>query len=142
MISRLTLLQALQTQLGTIKTANGYTSNIGNAVTYWDAYEVDYNGPAAVTFRDLETQYQRINQNYVNKLSVEIEAIAFTKQADKLTLSVGLLEDIKTAIAVEPWGQNIIAVRPLLDGKEIQAKGKQSVCVTLTIEIEYREPNL
>ena len=141
-MSRLTLLQALQTQLQTITIANGYTSNIGQVVTYWDAYEVDYNGPAAVTFRDLETQYQRINQNYVNKLSVEIEAITFTKQADKLTLSVGLLEDIKTAIAVRPWGENIIAVRPLLDSKEIQAKGKQAVCVTLTVEIEYRESSL
>lgn len=141
-MTRLAILQALQTQLATIKTANGYTSNIGNAVTYWDSYEIDYNGPAAVTFRDVETQYQRVNQKYVNKLNVEIEAIAYTRQADKLTLSVGLLEDIKTAIAVKPWGTDIIAVRPMLDTKEIQAKGKQSVCVTLTVEIEYRETSL
>lgn len=141
-MSRLPLLQALQTQLETIKTTNGYTSNIGNAVTYWDSYEVDYNGPDAVTFRDVETQYQRVNQKYVNKLNVEIEAIAYTKQADKLTLSVGLLEDIKTAIAVKPWGQNIIAVRPMLDSKQIEGKGKQCISVVLTVEIEYRESSL
>ena len=141
-MTRLALLQALQAQLATITTANGYTSNIGQVATYWDAYEDDYNGPPSVTFRDVETQYQRINRNYVNKLNVEIEAIAFTRQADKLTLSVGLLEDIKKAIAVEPWGENIIAVRPVLDSKEIQAKGKQAVSVVLTVEIEYREINL
>lgn len=141
-MTRLTLLQALQTQLGTITTANGYTSNIGQAVTYWDAYEVDYSGPAAVTFRDVETQYQRINNKYQNKLNVEIEAIAFTRQADKLTLSVGLLEDIKAAICVKPWGTGVIAVRPVLDSKQIEAKGKQAVSVVLTVEIEYRETNL
>ena len=141
-MQRLALLQALQTQLTTITIANGYTSDIGANVTYWDAYEDNYNGPPSVTFQDLETQYQRINERYVNKLNVEIQAIAYTKQADKLTLSVGLLEDIKTAIAVKPWGENIIAVRPLLDSKQIQAKGKQIVCVSLTVEIEYREASL
>lgn len=141
-MSRLTLLQSLETQLKTIKKDNGYTSDIGNVVTYWDSYEVDYNGPAAVTFRDAETQYLRLNRRYVNKLSVEIEAIAFTKQADKLTLSVGLLEDIKTAIGVKPWGGNIIAVRPVMDSKQIQAKGRQAVSVVIIFEIEYREPSI
>lgn len=139
MYIRLELLQALDAQLKTISSDNGYATNVGQRVTYWDTYEHDYNGPPAITFRDQETQYERVNQKYVNFFTVEIEAIAYTTQADKLATSVNLLEDIKRAIIDSHWHNKIIAVRPVADSKEIVASGRQVISVVLSVTIEYRD---
>jgi len=137
-MSRLALLQSLQTQLATIKTTNGYATNIGAQVGYWDTYPDDYNGPDCVSFKDIETQYERINQRYQNKVAIEITAFAWTNKTDKLTQSCQMLEDIYQAVVVEPWDNSVIAVRPLTDGKDIQARGKQAILVEMIVEIEYR----
>lgn len=135
---RLELLQALQTQLETITTANGYNTNIGSACTYWDTYEQDYNGVPSVTFRDVDTNYEWANTRQTNRLVVEVEAIAVTTQADKLEVSCHLMEDIYQAMVKVPWYSNVIAVRPVSESKQVEAKGKPFVCCTLTLEIEYR----
>lgn len=138
-MARLTLLQSLETQLKTITPANGYNTAIGELVTYWDTYEHDYKGAASVTFRDVNTDYEWANTRQTNRLTVELEAIAFSTKSSKLQLSCHLMDDIYQAVCVVPWWENVIAVRPLSDNKEMDAGGKQAVCVTLTVEIEYRD---
>jgi hypothetical protein len=137
-MSRLTILQSLETQLKTITPANGYNTAIGENCIYWDTYEQDYNGPASVTFRDVDTNYEWANTRHTNQLMVEIEAIAWAKQTTKLELGCHLLDDIYQAVIIQPWHPGLQAIRPLSDNKNIDAKGKQAVIVTLTIEIWYR----
>lgn len=139
-MTRLPILQALQTQLQSITVTNGYNTDLGNNVEYFAVYEFDYDGPAGLTFRDIETEYQRVNTRYVNRLLVELQAIAFSTKDGKLEASCQILEDLIHAVIYEPWHPNVIAVRPRLDSKQIQAKGKQCISFQLTIEIEYREP--
>jgi hypothetical protein len=137
-MSRLALLQSLESQLATITTANGYSTDIGLSVGYWDTYPDDYNGPDSVSFKDLETQYERVNQRYQNKLTIEVSAFAWTTKTDKITQSCQMLEDIYQCLVVEPWDNSVIAVRPMIDSKEIQARGKQAILVEMMLEIEYR----
>jgi hypothetical protein len=137
---RLAILQSLQTQLGTITTANGYSTDIGQNVEYWDVYPDDYNGPPAIAFRDTDTEYERKNQNYQQKVNVELSAFSWTTKENKLVDSCNLLEDLYQAVVVEPWDSNVIAVRAMRDSKLIAAKGKQGILVELTVEIEYRQP--
>lgn len=139
-MTRLEILQALQTQLQTITTANGYHTNLGQNVEYFTTYELDYDGPAAVTFRDVDTEYQRINTRYSHFLTCEIEALAWTTPANKLTDSCHILEDLNTAIVLSPWHPGVIAVRPRTDSKQIEARGKQCISFQLDVEIEYRVP--
>jgi hypothetical protein len=40
------------------------------------------------------------------------------------------------------WTNYANIVRPVSNSKEIEGKGKQAVCVTLNIDIEYREDAL
>lgn len=138
MSPRLAILQALETQLKTITPGNGYATAIGDHCTYWDTYEHDYNGPPAITFRDPDTNYEWANTRQSQQLIVEIEAIAFTTKSSKLELGCQLLDDIYQAIVVQPWHPGLLAIRPQSDSKQIDAKGKQAVCVTLTVEITYR----
>jgi len=138
-MQRLTILQALETQLKTITTANGYNTAIGQHCLYWDSYEQDYNGPPSITFRDIDTNYEWANTGQTNQLMVEIEAIAWATQSTKLELGCHLLEDIYQAVVVEPWHPGLQAIRPQSDSKNIDAKGKQAVIVTLTVEIWYRD---
>jgi hypothetical protein len=137
-VTRLTILQALETQLKTITPANGYKTAIGNHCTYWDTYELDYNGPASITFRDVDTNYEWANTRQTNMVLVEIEAIAWAKQTTKLALGCQVLEDIYRAAVTENWSPELTAVRVQSDSKDIDAKGKQAVIVTLTVEIWYR----
>jgi len=137
-MARLAILQSLETQLKTITLANGYHTAIGDHCTYWDTYEQDYNGPPSITFRDMETNYEWANTRQTNQLMVEIEAIAWAKQSTKLELGCHLLEDIYQAVINQPWHPGLQAIRPLSDSKDIDAKGKQAVIVTLTLEIWFR----
>ena len=137
-MTRLAILQSLETQLKTITPANGYNTAIGDHCLYWDAYEQDYNGPPSITFRDVDTNYEWANTRQTNDLMVEIEAIALAIQTTKLELGCHLLEDIYQAVVVEPWHPGLQAIRPMSDTKNIDAKGKQAVIVTLTVEIWYR----
>lgn len=125
-------------QLATITTANGFSSDIGTNVIYWDVYDQDYNGPAMVTIRDAEEDTDKINQ-YRQTLHLEVEAIRYSTQANKLQDGLALLADLKTVLVTESWAGPGVIVRPTANSKEIEGKGKQAIRVALMLDIEYRE---
>lgn len=141
-MSRLQILQAFQTQLATITQANGYLTNIGQNIVYWLTYEQDYNGAFTLTFKDVEAQYEKVNNYYKELLTVEVQAIGYVQENTKLTDSCNILADLKQALIYTDWridNNNVIAIRPKLDRKRLETKGKQAYLVGFTVEIEYRE---
>ena len=107
-------------------------------MVYWEVYEIDYNGPIILTFRDVETEYQFDNIYYLNKMIVDIESIGYTQEATKLIDSCNILDDIYGALIEQHWSDNILVVRPKADSKLIQGKGKQAISISFKVEIEYK----
>jgi hypothetical protein len=141
-MNRQNILSDLLTQLATITTDNGYSTDIGDNASYWDVYPDDYSGPASVTVCDRDEDSEKVNRYYNQTLHVEITAIAYTTGANKLADSCNLLADLMKATVQTRWTNYANIVRPVSNSKEIEGKGKQAVCVTLNIDIEYREDAL
>lgn len=135
------ILEAVLTQLETITIANGFNSNAGQNVTYFDPYSAEYKGPAKVTVRDSDDDSEKVNTYHHVLLQLEIEAIAYTTESTKLADSCKLVEDLVDCLvrdrAWHPAG--VIAVRRKGRNKQIEGGAKQAIAVTLNIEVEYRE---
>jgi len=138
-MNRQNILSDLLTQLETITTDNGYSTDIGANASYWDVYPDDYAGPPTVTFCDRDEDSEKVNRYYNQTLHVEITAIAYTTGANKLADSCNLLADLLRATVQTRWTNYANIVRPVSNSKEIEGKGKQAIKVILNIDIEYRE---
>jgi hypothetical protein len=138
MATRLEILQGALAQLATITLANDFSSDIGLNTVYWDVYDQDYNGPATVTIRDAEEDTDKVNQ-YRQTLHLEVEAIRYSTQANKLADGLALLADLKQVLITDSWAGPGVIVRPTGNSKDIEGKGKQAIRVTLMIDVEYRE---
>lgn len=138
-MSRRQILTDLLTQLGTITPANGYQTAIGANAKYWECYPDDYAGPPTVTFFDREEDTEKNNTLYNQVLNIEIQAIAYTSAANKLTDSCNLIDDLYKALVQTRWTEAAIIVRPKSNEKTIEGKGKQAIAVSYFLEIEYRQ---
>jgi hypothetical protein len=136
-----TILEAVMTQLATITVANGFLTDIGENVTYYDPYLAEYKGPAKVTIRDADDESEKVNQNHQILLQLEVEAIAYTTEATKLADSCNLIKDLVQCLVCDRnWlPDGVIAVRRRGRNKLIEGGSKQVIAITLNIEIEYRE---
>lgn len=131
--TRQAILEAMLSQLETVNFP------VGAKITYWDVFEQDYNGAATITVRDEEEEMSKSNQFYNNVLGVEVESVAYTTSANKLTDSCAMLEALKTALLLEDWLPVPAYVRPLSNTKAIAEGGKIGISVVLNLEIEYRQ---
>lgn len=137
MTTRLNLINGALAQLAKIKVANGFNTDIGNLATYWDVYDQDYKGPPTVTLRDADEEIDKVNE-YRRVLHLEIEAISYSTEANKLVDSLNLLDDVTKALVREYWAEPGTIIRPTGNTKEIEGKGKQCVRVVLMVDAEYR----
>ena len=136
------ILTAVLARLATITVANGYLTNIGNQVTYWDVWDAEYAGPPSVTIRDTEDSSEKVNLFHKILMSLDVEAIAYTTEETKLVDGCNLTSDlVKCLVRDLSWHvAGMIAVRRKRVTKAIQGSGKQAIRVTVGIEIEYKEP--
>jgi hypothetical protein len=135
------ILTAVLARLATIKTANGYLTNAGDRVTYYDPYTSEYEGSPEITIRDKEDTSERVNILHKILMNLDVEAIAFTTEETKLADSCNLLSDLVKCLVhdVSWYVECMIAVRRKGRTTVIQGGSKQVVRVILNLEIEYRE---
>jgi hypothetical protein len=135
------ILTAVLARLATIKTTNGYLTNAGERVTYYDPYVAEYEGEPEITIRDIEDTSERVNLYHKILINLEVEAIAFTTEETKLADGCNLLSDlVKCLVSDISWYVGgMIAVRRKGRNTVVQGGSKQVIRVRLNLEIEYRE---
>ncbi len=136
-MKRLDILNAIEAGLNQITIVNGYSSDIGNNVNYWSDLPWEFGEVGGITFQDPEEETIEVGLLHEHSLSIEIEAIAFTDNPK--VKGIELLNDIKTAIALDlTWGG--LALRTVLGGndKNIQTSGQTAVRIYVQIEVVYR----
>jgi hypothetical protein len=135
-LKTLRILEQIELTLSNILVANGYFTDIGNKLEYWSNEDTEYD-QEKLTYRDEECELTREGTEHEHKLTVEIEAIAFT--ADPKTTGCELLGDIYRAVGSNlDWGGNAIDTMLVKNEKAIVTEGKTAVRVIVTVEVLYR----
>jgi hypothetical protein len=137
---RAEILQAIQTQLATLTITNGYSTDVGLHVLYWQDLPVEYDGPPVVTFFDTKGDINEIGSQHEHQLDVRIDAIAYIK-SDPITESCNLLADIIALVGKNRrWTKNVVNTYLIENLKEIELKSKPAVRITVELRIDYRAP--
>jgi len=133
---RFQILEDLQARLKSITLANGYLTNIGNNVVYWQDTDFEY-GESALVFRDTVEDISQNNYLYEKTLVVEICAIQQNAEDALLLVSSKILRDLEKAIDTFEidWGK----ARITNTEKFVETKGKKTLKIKVKLKIEYRE---
>lgn len=134
------ILQAIAARLEEITVENGYSTDLGQAVSYFRDIDAEYGAEPVLTFRDEDNiLFETENVYHEATLPIEIEAIAFGE--DVLTLGVEMFADIVRAIGVDStWGGLALKTILVSSYKSVETKGQRAVRVGVSIEIVYRTP--
>jgi hypothetical protein len=134
---RADILMAIRDRLQTIKIADGYTSDIGDHVSYWRDHAVQYEQDGC-SFYDEGEKNTEIGCEDERRLTVEIQAVK-SIQTDAIAESTGLIKDIIQAVGVDPsWEGTALNTKLVKNEKEIEAMGTRACRVSVTIEVLYR----
>lgn len=135
----LDILTLIGTRLEGITIANGYLTDLGERVEYFDDLDSEYS-KASLTFRDADTELFGLKSTYhEGVMPVEIEAIVFGENV--LQLGCHAIADILNAVAVDPtWSGKAIDTNLKERFKSVETKGKKAIRVGVTIEVVYRFP--
>ena len=130
------MIDAIEQTLAGITTTNGYQTDIGKHCEYWATTETEYE-QGRITFRDEECEVIKQGCQQEHRLTVEIEAIAFS--GDPKTTGCNLLSDIYRAVGSNTdWGGNAQDTTLVRDEKAIATEGRTAVKVLVEVEILYR----
>lgn len=135
----LEILTNIGERLGEIAVANGYFTDLGQKVEYFDDLDTEYS-KTSLTFRDADAElFSLKNPYHEGVMPVEIEGIIFGENV--LELGCQAIADILKAVAVDPtWSGKAIDTNLRERFKSVETKGKKAVRVGVTIEVVYRFP--
>lgn len=132
----LSILNEIEATLSNILTTNGYYTDLGSKLEYWSNEDTEYDSEK-LTFRDEECEITREGGEHEHKLTVEIEAIAFTD--DPKRKGCELMADIYRAVGSNlNWGSHALDTMLVKNEKAIATEGKTAVRVIVTVEVLYR----
>lgn len=136
-MKRAAILAEVEKKLKTIRTANGFNTDVGNRVFYWHDLDFEYGEVGAIAFKDPIEQMEFVNLSYQQLLLLEVSAIIFTQ--NPFTDGDLLLEDLINCLKDEIWEGH--AMRTILskNTKTIETKGRMAIKVTLEAKVIYRE---
>ncbi len=134
-MKRLSILGIIQDKLQSITVANGYNTDIGNRVFYWQDLDFEYGETGAISFKDAFEETISNNTIYDKQLSIDVEAIKFTENA--LEDSCLILEDLINSLL--KFKEIYAKLEIKVNEKKIETKGKKAIRIKLTNLIMYRE---
>lgn len=132
---RLAIVSGVGEALEKITIDNGFNTDLGLRVFYWQDLDFQYKETGAINFKDLYEEMADQNIPYQHELYFEVEAIKFSD--NWLEDSHLLLQDLIKAININFSG----ALRTSLisNEKTIETKGEKAIRVSLKFKVKYRE---
>jgi hypothetical protein len=139
------ILDALIARLSTITTVNGYTTDIGLNIQYWQEIPLDYESGGIAIFDQPPDNAQtviQVGQKHEYVLPVEIQANSFEVSGLSMAqLSCRLIDDLIRCIGTDPTLGGICYYAVLRStSKSIDVAGKRAVTVSLNVDLKYRRP--
>lgn len=131
------IIDAVRARLGTIRIANGYTTDIGAVVLEWQTTPIPIESLPAVCFKDTEAEIvEWTMRERDNRVALVIEAVGRDITAATARL---YLEDIYRVIgADETWGGLALLTEPAGDSIELSTDDEDVGRATVRITIEYQ----
>jgi hypothetical protein len=138
MNTRAEILSFIGIKLGQISAGNGFATDLGENVIYWQDLASEFGSPA-VTYRDEFESHEEANRAYQNTLVITFEAIDYPAPAQKIAKSCDMLRDlIRLVLSDRTWGQRALDSRLVSNDKDFEVGGLTCCRVSLQVEIIYR----
>lgn len=132
------ILNSILTHLATLTRVNGFATDIGLHVTYFQDYPVAYDGPESVTLFDEDGNTDEVGAHHIKKVMLTIDAIAYI-QTDPVQESCNLLADIVALIGRNRnWDGLAVGTYLYKDTKVLEEMGKKAVRVRQEFRVDYR----
>lgn len=131
------IIDAVRARLATIRTANGYKTDIGRNVREWQTTPLPVDELPAVCFRDPDNGIAEWTmRERDNRVALMIEAAG--KDVAPATVRA-YAEDLYRAIGIdETWGGLALVTEPLGDTIDLRTEGEDIGRATVRISIEYQ----
>lgn len=131
------IVDAVETRLKTIKTANGYETDIGLNVNVWHTTDFQETELPAIDIRDVSEVMEVRGGNHICTLTVEIEA-KVSGSASGVTMR-DILADIIKAVGTDSTFSNLVQeTRPLQnDSFGFGKNDKLIASILMTFEMRY-----
>lgn len=131
------IIDAVETRLKTIKTANGYETDIGLNVNVWHTTDFQETELPAIDIRDVSEVMEVRGGNHICTLTVEIEA-KVSGSASGVTMR-DILADIIKAVGTDSTFSNLVQeTRPLQnDSFGFGKNDKLIASILMTFEMRY-----
>ncbi len=136
--TRQDIIDAIDTRMKTITTANGYKTNAGNNVFDWLDRDLADSELDAIIYRDKSSVMDM--SDFDSKMSsVIVEIEVKTKSTTTTAAQVReMIEDTYKAIGTdETWGGLALQTMPKSDDIDVQQSDKITGSGTIMIEIQY-----
>lgn len=132
-MKRADILSAIAQRLETIQKENGYLTDIGKKVLYWQDFPSEYEADLTI-YKDTNHRFERKNQIFQHELDIEIQGILFSGQNTS-----EVVQDFLAAIGEdETWGKLTAYTNVKAADTQLVSTGKRAMSVTLFIEVSYR----
>lgn len=131
------IVTAFDTRMKTIKTANGYETNLGNSVYEWLQAPLQEDDPVSLNYRDRSNVTVRAVGCHEHRLTMEV-VLAITKAATPAQVRK-MIADVIVCVGTDPqWSGLAEDTRPVSDEEiEIEHRGRKIAGVSLKFEIQH-----
>ncbi len=134
-MTRQQIIDEISSLLSRITIVNGFHSDLGEVLSYWQDYPNQY-GTNILVYQDTEESASEQGEDWVNTLQVEIEG----RVSDSIE-PVKILEDIYSAIGHDPTlGGKCIKILPPSNQVLVETEGRVVSRAIVILGILYRTP--
>lgn len=137
-MKRTDIMSAIGDRLNKIAIANGYFTDLGTDIFYWQAEDAEYDAFCLI-YRDVGEEHTQIGNTRENQLHVEVEAVLFTDNSGADGNKA--IADIIKAIGIDPtWNKLCFNTQLVKNEMVVDTAGKTAVRVIVYADLFYRVP--
>ena len=134
-MKRQEILSAIAQRLQTITITNGYNSDIGQKVLYWQDLPSEYEADCVI-YRDTRHEFAKKNLDFNHQLTCDLQAVLFSSED-----ASAALQDLITVVGNDDtWGKLATFSRLYMADIQLVTAGRRAIAVTLPVEIHYKTP--
>lgn len=144
------ILENVEAALRQITVANGYKTDIGNHVFYWQDIGFEYGELGAVAYQDTTSWIEQKNSSYEHHQRLELLAIAYVNhEADPAAFNALIrakADDLRSDLfqcvrSNQSWNRLVFNTQPVPDQSTshlVETGGQTAIRYGIEIEISYR----
>lgn len=143
------ILTNIEFALSQVTVENGYLTDMGNSVFYWQSIGFEYGIKEGVSYQDVVSSIEQLNNSYEHVQTVQLMAVSFVEhEIDSIEFNMKVRDqadrmrsDLFRVIREnESWGGLAFntAPAPETTSLTVETEGQTAIRFSIEIEIKYR----